>query len=86
MKEITRTPEPDWWLEKADVWRERWEQRRSLGQQFSWYEHKGKGSKDLARRLSDMTKQHCSFCDSHPMGSMMKPFLTQVFLKRLNPE
>jgi len=71
MKEITRTPAPKWLEEKYEEWGQAWAERYAETQKssdFRWHQHKGMGYHDLVEKLSEMTKEHCSFCDAYPMG------------------
>jgi uncharacterized protein (TIGR02646 family) len=71
MMKITRTQSPLWLQENYKKWGKQWEQRiiKNPKSKFSWGVYQKQKVNDLLLpALSQMTQQHCAFCDAHPMG------------------
>ena len=70
MEKIVRSDAPEWLEEKWEEWGREWaaklEETRS-SRVFSWRRNKKCGYEELIDELSEMTNDHCSFCDSYPM-------------------
>ncbi|MCP5103383.1 MAG: hypothetical protein GY950_08390 [bacterium] len=76
MEKIERTNAPGWLKQKWKEWGEAWAvkyAKTKKSSSFRWRQYKNKGRKDLVEALSTMTRHHCSFCDSYPMGMRMQP-------------
>lgn len=74
MMQFDRTAAPSWLIAKAPNWNSRFVANRDKNAnfKFSWTTHnKQKINKLLLPLLSAMTQQHCSFCDSFPMGEII---------------
>jgi uncharacterized protein (TIGR02646 family) len=81
MNKIGRTPAPGWLEEKYKEWGKEWKKKydeTGKSSKFRWRQYKNKGYGDLVEKLSEMTKNHCSFCDAYPMGRRI-PYTIEHF-------
>lgn len=71
MIKITRPQQPIWLKENYKKWGKQWESNLSNKpkQKFNWSKYQKKRVNELLMPLlTEMTQQHCAFCDAHPMG------------------
>ncbi len=68
MHPFKRTAAPAWLEEKAEEWGRDWEREKNKGSKFRWRKNRKKGYEDLVGKLSEMTADHCAFCDNFSMS------------------
>jgi len=81
MRKMLKPPTPKWLKEKEDQWGEDFKQKKEewgkapKGKKlptFHWRRNKNRGYEEILKKLSTLTKHHCSFCDAFPMGSRIR--------------
>ncbi len=81
MEKIKRPDAPVWLKENWKQWGEEWESRYAINNNSSFYWHTYKKRKTwdlLIELLSELTRNHCSFCDGYPMGKRI-PYTIEHF-------
>lgn len=88
MERIERTDAPGWLVETWRDWGKEWAEKLNNNKKasFTWHRHNKKGRKELEKALCSMTDNHCSFCDSYPMGARLKPTIEHFRPKSKFPE
>ncbi len=84
MERIERLPGPGWLKEKS----QQWQQECKVGNANPGSIDFGEKEKreEVVDTLSDMTKEHCSFCDAFPMGKMLEDTIEHFRPKAKFPE
>lgn len=69
MRKIDRPPAPDFLKNNYKKWGREYKKSKDKGIAFKWKSYKGKPVNiPLCRELEKTTDNHCSFCDSYPLG------------------
>lgn len=69
MNKINRPPAPDFLKNNYKKWGKQYKEDKNKGNPFNWKSYEGERvNKILCRELEKITQNHCSFCDSYPLG------------------
>ncbi len=72
---LQRPTPPDWLTQNWEKWGQQYEQKKVAkpSYEFKWRSYQGKKvNLHLMDLLLEMTKRHCSFCDSSPLVSQIR--------------